>query len=374
MASITSSAACAASSSKPSPGGRSRPEPLRGGVGSSAAAECSEPAVQAAGGAAGQLERLGNVHGEKKPARIGKREPSRSQLDQQPVAARVGVDAEHEAVGARALDPLRDRRVVLRLGWERGRAGEAQAQLARRVAERVRQQEAPEIAPVIEHEDAEPELPCEQRVRGAVHVVERREADEVALAGRVVDVRFAPVAPRRGLGDPSQAGTGVRGADQRQRLPGARLSIGISIAEQSELKVPITATSSFAPRVGVRVRGARAAVEVAGLRGRVVAGAIADGELPGPEVALLEHQPDRVRQSAAPTPGSPLERQVRRDEDVGLGRPRAARRTSRSPSAEVSPAALTQASSPRRRPSPVPRRRAASSSVFTSMRDTVPSL
>ena len=159
--------------------------------------------------------------------------------------------------------------------------------------------------------------------------------------------------------------------------PGARLRIGISIWAQAELKGPITATSSFARAYALAFAAQRAADEIPGLGGRVVARAVADRVPARPEVALIEHLPDCVRHRPWTGAMRPLEREVRGNQHVRIcaAREQLAARPPGAPSADVAPAVLTHAvPSPAASPCTAPTGVASTAFVLESIRDTVPSL
>ena len=133
-----------------------------------------------------------------------------------------------------------------------------------RAAERVGpRRRPPEAGAVVEHVDAaQSQLPREHRhAPRPAGPRARRSAEVVAHAGRVVDVRLAAEAARRGREPPAarQAGWVFDGLMIASGPPGARLRIGISTSAQCELYGPITATSrsarAYALALAAHLRG-----------------------------------------------------------------------------------------------------------------------
>lgn len=113
------------------------------------------------------------------------------------------------------------------------------------------------------------------------------------------------------------AGPVLAGLIIATRPPAARLRIGMMSLAQPVLKVRIDTDHGLLGRVRLGVRGALGGVPLAGLRGRVVAGLVADLPLARGELPLGEDELDRLRHGDGLCAARALERQVGRDDDVG---------------------------------------------------------
>src|ERR671931_1661137 len=271
--------------------------------------------VHAERGAAGVLPRVGEgaeaVRGDEReraaerPAQV---------LDQ--LAAVLALEAaEVDDVGARLLHLVRERLVARRLRIPGGEAGDLQAELLGRVPEVGRDAEAVGLL-VVEDEDAlVPELLPQHRVRRALVVVGRDDADVVPLSVRVVLVRLSRGRTRAAVREPDVR---VGWAHHPHRPVGGAVQDRDDDLGAAGVERPDDADHLLVVGVGMAVRRALARVPLAGLRRRVVTRLVADVVGARLEVVLLQDELDRLRHLDRLRPARALERQIGRDDVVRL--------------------------------------------------------